>query len=335
MVPHSHPLLGDALPPLSNTAEGVASDSEKQTIIGRDGAVACVQHERKSSYSFPVPLLSVALISLAVVYLVLRCFDVTKGRSRVDPLRRSLAAADGRPCNGYEEGDKSGEGGEVAEWGAFGHGGSDGTSRERSAEGDIGRWVWHTRETLRWPSMPTTTATGGFGVTHGVRSVNGLHAAASTVGFQPAQSQDSRPVGSLWAQEVPGSESAVMGRHFKVAFQQRNETGHPAGGPGGMLREEEVLKMWEGRGLPPATQEQVVSLSQQMGAAVLMCQSLLPALTHSQRLRLALEVVRLLALQLGAFSLVQQHLEPFRSQLGYDLLQLSNEAETQRRRGAP
>ncbi|CDJ60371.1 hypothetical protein, conserved [Eimeria maxima] len=83
---------------------------------------------------------------------------------------------------------------------------------------------------------------------------------------------------------------------------------------------------WRQRHLPYYAELQVIGLLDRMVHAASLCQSLLPLLNASQGLRLTREVTRLLALDLGAISLVRDHLEPNRLQLGNALVNLASNA---------
>ncbi|CDJ59652.1 hypothetical protein, conserved, partial [Eimeria maxima] len=311
MDPHSHPLLGDALPPLERLANGAVSDLEsKRTPDCGDGA-ACMQRPFSGghfygSYSSPVRLSIVVFISLAVVYFLLRCSDLTKGRYRAVPLIRGLAAGDGRPCHKYEE--DWGNGREEGFW----IDGLEWTAGNSPAEeGPSGSTVWQS-DTRRSSSMPLTP--GIFG---GLRPV--------AIGTEQASAADN-------ALELTGG---IEGNYAHRQHPQSQGTLHPCQqglerGNGGVehttaevrLQEGETLEMWKGRHLPQYAEMQLVSVFKRMMGAASACQSLLELLDRSQRLRLSCEVMRLLALELGAISLVREHLEPLRSNLGVAIVDL-------------
>ncbi|CDI86572.1 hypothetical protein EPH_0020580 [Eimeria praecox] len=278
----------------------------------------------KLVYSSSVCLLSVTFVSLMVVYFLLRCFYLTRERYRVTPLARSLAAGGNRPCYGDEEDeedgeDKTGEGFWVSEL--------EPPALERPAGHGPSEWpAWQTGEALRWPSVPVTASGSSRGI-HGFTPEMALGVEASAQKIYAAQSGNVDPLEYSFAQEIPGSGSVrLLGLHNKGAFEERSQGGGSGIGTRSKLRAGETLQMWERRNLPPYAEQQVAVLFHRMTRAASLCRSMLRILTQSQRLRVAREVVRLLALELGAFSLVQERLEPLRSKLGGVLLQLSNEA---------
>ncbi|CDJ69548.1 hypothetical protein, conserved [Eimeria necatrix] len=85
------------------------------------------------------------------------------------------------------------------------------------------------------------------------------------------------------------------------------------------------LHLWENRQLPPAFKRRVVTVMRQMAMASKLCSSLLPALTCAQRLRLTFHVLRLIALDLGALSLVKEDLQPRREKVGDSLISLASQ----------
>ncbi|CDI82152.1 hypothetical protein EAH_00065050 [Eimeria acervulina] len=243
---------------------------------------------------------------------------------------RSLAGGGGNPCLGDEEIGEDREvkrGGEGA-WVE----GLEGTSKERQAgDGYFNHLLWQTGDLRRVPSLPPTPVFWGARGIHGFTSRIGQGAAATALEFYAAQPQDADrqelPQELPCAKEEAGSASRKLMRlHVGGATEGRNYDSASGGGPGARLREGETLQMWERRKIPPYAEEQVINLFQRMIGAASLCRTLIRKLTQRQRLHMAREVVRLLALELGAFSLVRGHLEPLRSKLANTLLQLSNEA---------
>ena len=332
MDAHSHSLLGAVLSSFGQINKAVVSDLESKTTHGCGDRATCVQRslEKKPCSSFSVSLLGVTLISLGVVYFLLRCFNLTRKRFWVTSLTRSLAGGGGNPCLGDEEIGEDREvkrGGEGA-WVE----GLEGTSKERQAgDGYFNHLLWQTGDLRRVPLLPPTPVFWGARGIHGFTSRIGQGAAATALEFYAAQPQDADrqelPQELPCAKEEAGSASRKLMRlHVGGATEGRNYDSASGGGPGARLREGETLQMWERRKIPPYAEEQVVNLFQRMIGAASLCRTLIRKLTQRQRLHMAREVVRLLALELGAFSLVRGHLEPLRSKLANTLLQLSNEA---------
>ncbi|CDI86573.1 hypothetical protein, conserved [Eimeria praecox] len=127
-------------------------------------------------------------------------------------------------------------------------------------------------------------------------------------------------------------EQAGKAGEFKGTFGQDNEATEldgddPQVGPTeGQLREGEAGDVWGRRNLPPFAEKQFVALFERMVDAASLCRSLLPTLNESEGLRLTHEVIRVMALDLGALSLVRKHLEPFRLVLGNALVDLGSDA---------
>ncbi|CDJ42461.1 hypothetical protein ETH_00018600 [Eimeria tenella] len=92
-------------------------------------------------------------------------------------------------------------------------------------------------------------------------------------------------------------------------------------------QEREMYKdhQWGERNLPgPVKQRLLIMLSRMVRASGL-CRSLLPMLTCTQRLQLTYLVMRLIALDLGAISLVREDIEPARQSVGDSLISLGLE----------
>ncbi|CDJ62304.1 hypothetical protein ENH_00012300 [Eimeria necatrix] len=86
------------------------------------------------------------------------------------------------------------------------------------------------------------------------------------------------------------------------------------------------VHLWEGRNLPVEEEERLLRLFEGMKEAASSCRSLFPVLTHKQRLQLTTQVLKLLALDLGAICLVKEDKEPHRRAVGDSLIQLANDA---------
>ncbi|CDJ42458.1 hypothetical protein ETH_00018585 [Eimeria tenella] len=85
------------------------------------------------------------------------------------------------------------------------------------------------------------------------------------------------------------------------------------------------LHSWENRNLPRPIRGRLVNLFSRMVRASRLCRSLLPMLTRTQRLRVTYLVMRLIALDLGAISLVREDMEPARQSVGNSLINLGHE----------
>ncbi|CDJ49841.1 hypothetical protein, conserved [Eimeria brunetti] len=244
MDPHPHAILGDVFLPSEKIKKEVPSNSDGQQTLKCDDPAVCVQRRLHRGFpdSHSVRLISVAFISLAIVYFLLRCFELTARRYRVAPVARSLAADGGKKCHGYGDDQEDEEDGGDAE-----------------AED---AWIV------------------GAGETDGV-----YHAETSGGSYESQQME-----------------------------------------AGGTLLEGETLDMWEDRNLPDHAKDRLARVFGYMMRAVATCRHLLPSLTERERLILSHEVMRLLAMQLGAFSLVPGHLEHLRLSLGNALVDLGNEA---------
>ncbi|CDJ68485.1 hypothetical protein ENH_00053650 [Eimeria necatrix] len=90
-------------------------------------------------------------------------------------------------------------------------------------------------------------------------------------------------------------------------------------------REQYGLEYWENRHLPWPVKERLKDMFSRMVRASKLCRSLLPILKSTQRLRLAHVVMRILALDLGAISLVRLDIESSRTSLGDALITLGFE----------
>ncbi|CDI87777.1 hypothetical protein, conserved [Eimeria praecox] len=321
-----HPLLGGVL--LSfGSIEGIGEEPlsapERKATPERNLERACLQRplKGKCGYFSLVCLLNVAFVSLVVVYFLVRCFDVTRERHRVGRLTRSLAAGGDSPCRG--DGDE--EDGEGSENEDAGIGNFEKPAFQQQAEGaSVGSLVGQTQDTPRRPSLLTVA------IPWGLRGNNGFangreHATTSAVEGGYAQ--------------VLGNLNYSGGRMGRL--QNPESQGPPQPGPGRRgagndendqvnvevrLLEGETLEMWEGRNLPPYAETRLLSVFKRMMEAASACRSVLGVVSERQRLQLSCEVMRLLGLELGALSLVRQHLEPLRSDLGCAVLQLGFDA---------
>ncbi|CDJ62717.1 hypothetical protein, conserved [Eimeria necatrix] len=83
------------------------------------------------------------------------------------------------------------------------------------------------------------------------------------------------------------------------------------------------LHLWAHWNMPSDDRKYLIRMLRQMLEATKLCASLLPVLTRKQQLQTAFQVVRLLALELGSFSLVSRDIEPMRIAVGDSLIQLA------------
>ncbi|CDJ42454.1 hypothetical protein ETH_00018565 [Eimeria tenella] len=89
---------------------------------------------------------------------------------------------------------------------------------------------------------------------------------------------------------------------------------------------EDDLHLWESRNMPVVEEQRLLRLLESMKEAASSCRSLLPMLTNKQRFQMAYQVLKLLALDLGAICLVREDKEPYRKAVGDSLIQLANDA---------
>ncbi|CDJ46208.1 hypothetical protein, conserved [Eimeria brunetti] len=325
MAARSQPLLEDALSSYGEIEEGVVSYSEGKTAPAFDYGEGCTQRllERKASYYFSVRLLSVTLVSLAVVYFILQCFDLTRGY-RVAPLRRSLAVGGGRKCNIYGEKEEYEQGGKGAENEDFWVGEFESRTSESPTKADApGPSAGQTERKRGRASIPTIANGAGSGITHGLGSgrepiTNAASARASTQLLEPG-SHSPRGTSPVRHPQPPG---APLPGPEGLGGDDGNERMNASS----KLPPGETDEMWGGRNIPPHTEEKLESLFSRMQDAVSVCKSLLPALSESHRLRLSYEVVRLMALEVGAISLVPERLERLRSNLSNAIANMGTEA---------
>ncbi|CDJ42459.1 hypothetical protein ETH_00018590 [Eimeria tenella] len=85
------------------------------------------------------------------------------------------------------------------------------------------------------------------------------------------------------------------------------------------------LDLWANRNMPEPIKGRLLNLFSRMVRASKLCRSLLPMLTSTQRLHLTYVVMRLIALDLGAISLVREDMEPARQSVGDSLISLGHE----------
>lgn len=83
------------------------------------------------------------------------------------------------------------------------------------------------------------------------------------------------------------------------------------------------LHLWVRWNMPSDDRKYLFRILRQMLDVTKVCESILPILTRKQRLQLAFQVVRLVALELGSFSLVKRDVEPMRVAVGDCLIQLA------------
>ena len=325
MDPHPHPRPVGVHTAFASVEDGFPHAGRK-TVLDCGGRAAYSQFpfKKNSSYSFSVRLLNVTFVSLAVVYLLLRCFDFTRKRS--GQLTRSLAASDGRPCHGYGEDEQSEKDGEAGGEGGISIQEHGGTVWGRHAEGPFERLLSRTRGAVQLTPVLTTTDSGFPRGMYGSTSRLGQGDEGPTE-FDVAHSVGAGPQELPSVQEVPDSVSGIQIRlHVEDSNKNRNYEGRSGRGFAPRLREGETLQMWDQRNLPPHVEQEVITMFEQMIHCASSCRLVVRAMTRQQRLRLVNHMGRLLALQLGALSLVQEHLERFRTRLGDALLKLCNEA---------
>ncbi|CDJ64555.1 hypothetical protein, conserved [Eimeria necatrix] len=87
-------------------------------------------------------------------------------------------------------------------------------------------------------------------------------------------------------------------------------------------RQQYPVSDWANRNLPPPVKERLTGIFSRMVRASKLCMSLLPMLTLTQRLHATYLVMRLIALDLGALSLVREDMEPARQSVGDSLISL-------------
>ena len=256
---------------------GIISDLERTTTSkGDNGAVRVKRPVHvKQSISFPQSLVSATLISLVIVYFLLRCFRWTEARYRVAPLTRELAAGGrGKTCYGYAE-----DGESENDWLRDDSltVGLEGTAGGQPAEhGSTQRSAWQTRDTRQWPTTPTPIALGRQAAIYGLASGLEPGAAAPALEFRSFFSQDADRVGFPQLQGVPGSEPGkLVGVHVEGTIDGRGHDGRLKKDFGVKLPEKETYDMWEQRNLPAYAEEQVVRLFQRMIESTSLCRPLL------------------------------------------------------------
>ncbi|CDJ49807.1 hypothetical protein EBH_0084290 [Eimeria brunetti] len=324
MDPHPHAILGDVLLSSDKIKKEVLSNSDGKQKLKCDDPAACVQHRLHRGFPDPhsVRLVSVAFISLAIVYFLLRCFELTAGRYRVAPVARSLAADGGRKCHGYgddQEAEEDGGDAEAEDIWIVGAGETDGVYH---AEEDLSESsIWQTGDTTPWRSMPAADTSLGFRGVHGVAAGTGHATAAAGMG-ESAELLEHGNDSEL------GTQYSVSGETPQPYPQERSggSDGSQRMEAGIKLLEGETLDMWERRNIPNYAKERLARVFGYMMRAVAVCRPLLPLLNQRERLILSHEVMRLLTMELGAFSLVPQDVEHLRLSLGKALVVLGTEA---------
>lgn len=319
---HSQPAVGAVQPSFRSIEKGVVLRSERKTILDCGGRAECLQRSfKKKSSSFSVRRLGVAFISLGVAYFLLRCFGLTRKKPWVIPLSRSLARGGDRPCLGdVASGEDGGVGGEDDAWTE----GLEGNAGERQAvEGSFGRVLGQTGHPLGWSSISTTAKRGDIRGTQALASDKG-HAAAAA---EPEESAETAEESYSY-----GGRGLLQQPHPRGTFQSSLGGDDGATEDSAQMNVEialfkgETWDMWANRNLPTYAEMLFVSVYSRMMETASACRSLLGVLAHSQRVRLSCEVIRLLALELGALSLVREHLEHLRSNLGEAIVQLGVDA---------
>ncbi|CDJ60373.1 hypothetical protein EMWEY_00030020 [Eimeria maxima] len=328
MDPHSYPLLGDVVPSSDETEKLEASGSESKLTLDYSDWEAYVGRpfNIKPSYLSSVHALSVVLISLAVTYFLLRCFELTKVRNRVAPLTRVLAAGDGRPCQESGEDEELGKNEERDD---FWFDGLDRSARKPPAQDDFSEGSSRmSGDMQRLPAISTVASPAGFVGTGGLAS--GTRGLASGVGWTTSVESTAEPL--EYQTSLERNESVLQYPQPRGTLQPCSEQLECASDNGEQtrakvqLREGETLEMWEMRKLPPFVETQLVGVFNRTIEAVTACRSLLPRLGGEQLLQLPCEVMRLLALELGALSLVRENIEPLRSELGQAIVDLGIDA---------
>ncbi|CDJ50012.1 hypothetical protein EBH_0030330 [Eimeria brunetti] len=317
-----HPLVGNDLPSFGSGEQDVVPypEHEKALDCGDRALRAQRRCNSKSTYSSSVRLLSATFISLAVAYLLLRCFELTGGRSRAGVLTRTLGAGSGRKCSGGGKDDEDKEEPEEELW----IGDAEGTAWENPSQEDpFELSVWQKGDIPLWPPVPGAGSLAGFRRIHGFTYPGGHATHTEMAGFAQQMQQQSY----LEGRRVPLQYPLPPG-----AFQP---------GPGGLgevndssrrmevevrLFEGETLDMWRDRKIPLYAEMRLLGLFDRMRDAASTCRSLLMRVPQQEQLRLAFQVMRLLALELGAFSFVPCHLERLRSELGDAIVQLGANA---------
>ncbi|CDI86571.1 hypothetical protein EPH_0020560 [Eimeria praecox] len=312
MDSYSYPLLKDALSSFGSIEDGVVSGKKCKTTVHWDDPVAFAQHPFKRRFDTSLAcLLSVAFSSLAVVYLMLRCLDLLRERYRMTPLVRLLSTGGGKPCRGVEGDEGDGQGEEVGKGEGFGVGNLGGPGEFQVQEGHFGHWKWQMEENQRWSSAPATTVPGGIGGIHGLASGRG-HATTAALEEEYVEMLRQTNYLSVRRGGVHDLQSRGAPQFGPGRRGRKNHSSEPVEIEAWLL-EGETLEMWEDRKLPSYAEVQVVSVFRRMMEAASACRSLLGVLTQSQRLQLSCEMMKLLGLELGAISLVREHLEPLRA----------------------
>ncbi|CDJ50013.1 hypothetical protein EBH_0030340 [Eimeria brunetti] len=335
MDPHSHQFPRHDMSSFGTVEEGSVLYSEGKPRLECGDQEACVQQRFKRNPSSVVLLgrVGATFISLAVVYFLLRCFVLIRGGYRVAPLNRSLAVGGSRQCHRDGEDQDDEEDGEDAEGEEFWIGEVEGTPLEgQAAAKGFGHWVQQEGDTRRWPSTPAVASPGDL-----------IQSREAASGREHARDTEEHAIDTAMTENYAKMLEGQWYGDTQVGDTQHLQSREgPEPGPGELkegdeegeemnirtLLEGETLQMWEGRNLPPYNEVNLVSVFSRMMETASACLSLLTRLTDSERLRLSYAVMGLLALELGAFSLVPEHLECLRSNLGDATLKLGIDALT-------
>ena len=324
MESQGRPNIDVGLLPVGSIEWGIGSVSARKSMIDCGSLCERRPHNNRDPYPLWIYLLGLTFTSLATTYLVLRCFNFERERRQVVGSTRSLAGGSDRPCDGDTNPDE--EEVQALQAGGF---------KVTSGEGDATRGFKGYEEQARAARqrLPSTTASGTFGQPSQHRSPRrpGISTPAVGISKEPLQHRNSSvgvesalqyDVGKGMSGDVGGGSTEPCVGGAVGGLEARGDFGAE---PEGQLHGN-LLELWKQRRLPPHVEQQVVNLLQRMANDASLCRSLLPTLNASEGLRLTYEVLRLLALDLGAISLVQEHLEPFRLMVGDALMALGLEA---------
>ncbi|CDJ30636.1 uncharacterized protein EMH_0030460 [Eimeria mitis] len=322
--PHLH--VAD-LQSASSIGDGIASNSEGKASYSCGDGSSCIQRIRSRRTSYPpwFRILFITLTSLAVVYFLLRCFELVAKTTVAVEAKRSLAVGGRSAC----EVDTSASEDEEEQLPAAGFEGAGVQGHiEGAASGETGL---ESGGFLQWEPWSAYASYGAHDWFPPLSSAGGNGVAASKM--VPDEHGESRnlPVrrqGSAWD---PSGQRMHWGDERELTEQFFS--GEVADGRGGHVRPifakffhrvEDEGDLWEGRRLPPYAAEQVESIYERMLEVIASCRRLQQALSGSQFLLLTHSVMRLLALDLGAISVIPEDLERLRSGLGDALVQLGS-----------
>ncbi|CDJ50010.1 hypothetical protein, conserved [Eimeria brunetti] len=324
MAAYSLPLLEDVLPSAGKIEEGMSSEAEDKIVPSlRDRTLSAQRSfKRKPPYPYSLGYLGVAFISLAVAYLLLQCYNLTRERSRLAPLTRSVAAGGGRECSPNEgERKRTGDPESEEPWIAD----TEGTARDNEAgEGTSEQSARRERRRRRWTSPSRASSPRDSRRSRGSEYEReqkkrdpDAEREEGTPAEKPEKERSAESGRSIPQYQLFGGRFirglSVLHDQEQVNLESR-------------LLEGESLAMWESRNMPPYAEKKVVKLYGRMIKCVSLCRSLLPGLPRSQKLQLAYELMRLLALELGAVTFIPQHIEHLRLDLGNAIVDLGNDA---------